>query len=179
MKWARRFAFSDHTESPPRKDVLAVTARRHSASRRPLISLLRFPLARSRSLRTFGTDEASVGQCHSRQPLKSTQLHRSQRRKRSGSRLGGFEARRRITRRVSAPVVSRTNFLSSFSSLPFVRANGRFQGQSSNCAIRVTPRTSRQALQERVWPSLGPVHPAAGPNAPCQRHGDGRALPDH
>src|SRR5438132_14166631 len=99
--------------------------------------------------------------------------------KRSGSRLGGFEARRRITRRVSAPVVSRTNFLSSFSSLPFVRANGRFQGQSSNCAIRVTPRTSRQALQERVWPSLGPVHPAAGPNAPCQRHGDGRALPDH
>ena len=108
------------------------------------------PRTRSQSRKTFGAEAASVGQCYSRQPVNGTQLHRSQRRKRSGSRLGGFEARRRITRLVSGPVVSRTgeHFLSSFSSLPFVRANGRFQGQSSNCAIRVTSRTSRQP----VWP---------------------------
>ena len=32
MKGSRRFAFSDHSELPPAKDVLAVTARKHSAA---------------------------------------------------------------------------------------------------------------------------------------------------
>ena len=66
--------------------------------------------------------------------------------------VGIFEARRRITR-VSASVVARTreHFLSSFSSLPFVRSNGRFQDRLSNCAIRIAPRTSRQAPGKRVW----------------------------
>lgn len=58
--------------------------------------------------------------------------------KRSGRRWGVFEARRRISRRVSSPDVSRTGGTPSvFVRLPSVRSNGRFQvhNRSLSCVF--------------------------------------------